>query len=129
MSATRRTVLAGLASTMPAIALAAPSSPDAALIGYCKEANDIARRADAIMGGTEELTFSDPVSVRAFKTVGPMMRRYHRAVASAASEPATTKAGLLAKADLVKRYLGDNANDSDIALSLADDVLRLGGLA
>ncbi len=122
----RRALLAGLSAALASSAFAATAgampagNPDAKLIRLCEKYHF---HRSAFLG------HPDPIDEDAERQMDIDYAGYWGAVDAMTVIPALTYKGLAAKAGVVKRAIPDSDNTyHDLALSLAEDCVRLGGL-
>ena len=107
----------------PGEAFPAPSSPDALLLQLCAAAAEVDRQSTVLLDAVNELPFSHPASKAAWAESHRLMVTYHSALAEVVRITAHTPEGLRAKAGFLLAHLENDGEESEIARSLARDVL------
>ncbi|MGI4797490.1 MAG: hypothetical protein ACRYG8_26275 [Janthinobacterium lividum] len=99
------------------------SSPDAVLLRLCAAAAEVDRQSLVLLDADNDLPFSHPASKAAWAESHRLMETYHSALAEVVRITAHTPEGLRAKAGFLLAHLENDGEDSEIARSLARDVL------
>ncbi|MGI4797887.1 MAG: hypothetical protein ACRYG8_28335 [Janthinobacterium lividum] len=107
----------------PGEAFPATASPDAVLLRLCAAAAEVDRKSLVLLDAVADLPFSHPASKAAWAESHRLMQTYHSALAEVVRITAHTPEGLRAKAGFLLAHLENDGEDSEIARSLARDVL------
>jgi len=98
-------------------------NPDAILLRLCAAAAEADRQSEVLLDAVDDLPMSAPMSKAAWIESHRLMETYHSALAEVVRITAHTPEGLRAKAGFLLAHLENNGEDSEIARSLARDVL------
>ena len=104
-------------------AFPAAESPDATLLRLCSAAAEVDRQSLVLLDTVADLPFSAPASKAAWAESHRLMATYHSALAEVVRITAHTPEGLRAKAGFLLAHLENDGEESEIARSLARDVL------
>ncbi|MGI4799389.1 MAG: hypothetical protein ACRYG8_36205 [Janthinobacterium lividum] len=107
----------------PGEAFPVPASPDAVLLRLCAAAAEVDRQSTVLLDAVAYLPFSHPASKVAWAESHRLMETYHSALAEVVRITAHTPEGLRAKAGFLLAHLENDGEESEIARSLAHDVL------
>ncbi len=107
----------------PGEAFPAVASPDTSLLRLCAAAAEADRKSEALVDAVNNLPFSAPASKAAWAEAHRLMKTYHSALAEVVRITAHTPEGLRAKAGFLLAHLENDGGESEIARSLARDVL------
>ena len=107
----------------PGEAFPVAQNPDAILLRLCAAAAEADRQSEALINAVDDLPFSAPASKAAWTEARRLMETYHSALAEVVKITAHTPEGLRAKAGFLLAHLENDGEESEIARSLASDVL------
>lgn len=107
----------------PGEAFPVSASPDAVLLRLCAAAAEADRKSEVLVDAVNNLPFSAPASKAAWAEAHRLMKTYHSALAEVVRITAHTPEGLRAKAGFLLTHLENDGEESEIARSLARDVL------
>ena len=99
------------------------TNPDALLLRLCAAAAEADRTSEALVDAVRDLPLSAPISKAAWAKSHRLMESYHAALATVVRTTAHTPEGLRAKAGFLLAHLENDGEDSEIARSLARDLL------
>jgi hypothetical protein len=99
------------------------ASADAVLLRLCAAAAEADRKSEALVDAVRDLPLSASMSKAAWAESHRLMETYHSALAEVVRITAHTPEGLRAKAGFLLAHLENDGEDSEIARSLARDVL------
>ncbi len=107
----------------PGEAFPAAVNSDALLLRLCAAAAEVDRQSTVLLDAVNELPFSHPASKAAWAESHRLMETYHSALAEVVRITAHTPEGLRAKAGFLLAHLENDGEESEIARSLARDLL------
>ncbi|MGI4797509.1 MAG: hypothetical protein ACRYG8_26370 [Janthinobacterium lividum] len=107
----------------PGEAFPTPVSPDTVLLRLCAAAAEVDWQSTVLLDAVADLPFSHPASKAAWAESHRLMETYHSALAEVVRITAHTPEGLRAKAGFLLAHLENDGEESEIARSLARDVI------
>ena len=99
------------------------TNPDALLLRLCAAAAEADRTSELLVDAVRDLPLSAPISKAVWAKSHRLIESYHAALATVVRTTAHTPEGLRAKARFLLAHLENDGEDSEIARSLARDVL------